>query len=165
MLYSHSLLILQANYNYAKSEAVLCKATIMAVPSGDARQTAYCNNGNCNAYYNTIEMLRYSCTDSWVATAVQMLEARQGICNNMLGATCQAVVDDAKANSGDCSYFENGGGGGACNVCKDFGGADSFTPGLVATYKCFSMDGEEIEGSDDWEGDEAAKVSLAALVL
>ena len=56
-------------------------------------------------------------------------------------------------------------GSAACNVCKDFGGADSFTPDLIATYKCFSMDGEEIEGSDDWEGDEAAKVGLAALVL
>jgi hypothetical protein len=48
---------------------------------------------------------------------------------------------------------------GTCNVCEDFGGADNFTPGIVATYKCVSsMDGEDIEGQDDWEGDEAAKV-------
>jgi hypothetical protein len=29
---------------------------------------------------------------------------------------------------------------------------------MVASSKCVSMDGEEIEGQDDWEGGEAAKV-------
>jgi hypothetical protein len=52
-----------------------------------------------------------------------------------------------------------------CDVCENYGGSANFTPDVVATYKCYSSYGGEIDNQDDWEGDEAAKVGLRALVL